>query len=275
MQIITIYQGASGGGKDLAEMLSQSLGYRCFGRDALVQASLRYGISEAKLTEILQRAPSWWTGFSRNLERYRIAMRAAFCELAAQESTVYHGHIGHELVPKFQHVIKVLLTAPMEMRIRQVRVRRRLDDQWAGRYVEEIDRARSRRLQELFKTDWQDPTRYDLVVNLGYMDLVTAKNLILDVAKAPDYQMTCESEQKFENFALLSRVRATLAFTTDLYAASLRIRADQGRIFASGTIPHWLSETDLTNHIRSVRGVKDVKAEFAIRYTDAANSRFL
>jgi Cytidylate kinase-like family len=275
MQIITIYQGASGGGKDLAEMLSQCLHYRSIGREALVQASLRYGVSQAKLTGILQRTPGWWTVFSRNLERYRIAMRAAFCELAAHESIVYHGHLGHELVPKFQHVIKVLLTAPMEMRIRQVRARQRLNEESAGHYVEEIDKARTRRLQELFKKDWQDPTRYDLVVNLGYMDLVTAKNLIVDAAKAPDYQMTSESEQDFENFALVSRVRATLALTTDLYAASLRIRADQGRIFVSGAIPHWISETDLTNQIRGVRGVKDIKAEFAIRYTDAANSRFL
>ena len=275
MQIITIYQGASGGGKDLAEMLSQSLRYRCFGREALVQASLQYGISEAKLSEVLQRTPGWWSGFSRNLERYRIAMRAAFCELAADQSFVYHGHLGHELVPKFQHVIKVLLTAPKAMRVRQVRARQRLDEKSAGRYVEEIDKARTRRLQELFKRDWQDATRYDLVVNLGYVDLVTAKHLILEVAKAPDYQMTCESEQEFDNFALVSRVRATLAFTTDLYAGSLRIRADQGRIFISGIIPHWINETDLINQIRSVSGVRDVKAEFAIRYTDAANNRFL
>lgn len=275
MQIITIYQGASGSGEELAGTLAESLGYRCVSRELLLEASLRYGIPQAKLAEILDREPNWWTSFTRNVERYRIALQAAFCEVARDQGIVYHGHIGHELVPKFQHVIKILLTAPMEMRIKQVRVRQKLNERSARRYVEEIDKARTRRLQELFKTDWQDASRYDLVVNLGYMSLATAKHLILETAQAPDYQMTSESKQEFKNFALVSRVRATLAFTTGLSPASLRIRADQGEIIVSGTIPHWVSETDITGQIRSVRGVKDVKAEFAIRYTDAANSRFL
>ena len=275
MQIITIYQGASGSGEELADTLSESLGYRCISREVLLEASLRYGIPQAKLTEILDREPNWWTSFTRNLERYRIALQAAFCELARDHGIVYHGHIGHELVPKFQHVIKILLTAPMEMRIKQVRVRQKLNEKSARRYVEEIDKARTRRLQELFKTDWRDPSRYDLIVNLGYMTLATAKHLIFETAQAPNYQMTSASKQEFKNFALVSRVRATLAFTTGLSPASLHIHADPGEIFVSGTIPHWINETDIIDEIRSIRGVKGVRAEFAIRYTDAANSRFL
>ena len=52
MPIITIYQGASGEGQELAETVAEALGYRCVGREVLVEASRRYGIPEAKLNEI-------------------------------------------------------------------------------------------------------------------------------------------------------------------------------------------------------------------------------
>ena len=52
MPIITIYQGASGEGQELAETVAQALGYRCAGREVLVEASRRYRIPEAKLAAL-------------------------------------------------------------------------------------------------------------------------------------------------------------------------------------------------------------------------------
>jgi cytidylate kinase len=118
-----------------------------------VEASLRYGIPEAKLNEIVEKGSGWWSRFLQNLQPYRIALQAAFCEIAEGNSIVYHGHIGHELVLKFQHVLKILLTAPMAMRIEQVRARYQLNETAARRYVEEVDKARTRRLMALFGTE--------------------------------------------------------------------------------------------------------------------------
>lgn len=165
MSIITIYQGASSSGEELAEAVAQALGYSCISREVLLEASLRYGIPQAKLDEITEKEPNWWDRFMRDLKPYRLALQAAFCELAeGHNGIVYHGHLGHELLPHFKHVIKVLLTAPMEMRIEQVRARFDLNDTAARRHVDEVEKARTRRLMALFGTDWRDSSRYDLVV---------------------------------------------------------------------------------------------------------------
>lgn len=261
MQIITIYQGASGSGEELANAVAQSLGYGCIGREVLVEASLQYGIPEAKLTEIVEREPKWWATFTRNLDPYRIALQAAFCELAANRGIVYHGHLGHELVPKFQHVLKVLLTAPKELRMKQVQARHKLDDLAARRYVEEVDKARTHRLEAMFGTDWRDPSRYDLVGNLGYMSLETARRLIVETAHSPDYQMNAVSKQAFEDFALASRVQAALVHAKDLSQARIDTKANQGEILLSGTIPDWVSEEDIVAQVRKIPGVRAVRAD--------------
>lgn len=98
MPIITIYQGASGGGQELAEAVAASLNYRCVGREVLVDASRRYGIPEAKLNEIVERGPAWWERLLQDLRPYRIAFQAALCESAHDGKIVYHGHLGHELL---------------------------------------------------------------------------------------------------------------------------------------------------------------------------------
>ena len=121
MPIITICQGASGSGQELAEAVAKEMGYRCISREVLVEASRKYGIPQAKLKEIIEKGQPWLERILENLVPYRIALQAAFCVLVQGKNIVYHGHIGHELIPNIKHVLKVLLTAPQEMRIEQIR----------------------------------------------------------------------------------------------------------------------------------------------------------
>ncbi len=262
MAIITIYQGASAGSEELAGAVAQSLGYGCISREVLVEASRRYGIPEAKLNEVTEKEPNWWQRFMGDLTPYRIALQAAFCEIAESNGgIVYHGHLGHELMPHFKHVVKVLLTAPVELRIQQVKDRHKLNETAARRYVEEVDKARTRRLMALFGTDWRDPARFDLVVNLGRMSLTAAKHLICEAVHLPDYQMNPASKQAFEDFALESRVKAVLALSSDMPKSRLDIKASEGKIAVSGSIPNWLSEDQVIAKIKQVPGVNEVEAD--------------
>jgi cytidylate kinase len=261
MAIITIYQGASGSGEELAEAVAQALGYGCVSREVLIQASLRYGIPEVRLNEIAEKELHWWNRFLQNLDPYRLALQAAFCELAESNAIVYHGHLGHELLPDVRHVLKVLLTAPIEMRVQQVQARQKLSAAAARRYVEEMDKARSRRLMTLFGVDWRDPSRYDLVVNLGRMSIAGAKRLILETVQLPDYQMTPASKQTFLDFALAACVRAALVLSPELSGALLDVKASDGDIAVSGILPSWFSEDNVIAKIKQVPGVKSVKAD--------------
>jgi len=228
----------------------------------LIQASLRYGIPEAKLNEITERETHWWQRFLHDLKPYRLALQAAFCEIAENSSgIVYHGHLGHELLPHLQHVIKILLTAPLAIRVEQVRQRQNLSEAAARAYIDEVDKARTRRLKALFNTDWRDPSRYDLVVNLGRMSVDSAKHLIVETTRLADYQSTANSKQEFTDFSLASRVRADLALSQHLAGAMIDVEAKNGRVSVSGIVPRWIDEQSIVDRIKQVHGVKDVKSD--------------
>lgn len=261
MPVITIYQGASGSGQELAKAVAGVLGYRCVGRTELLEASRRYGISEAKLSEIMEKGPHWWERLLENMRPYCIALQGAFCEIAADGKIVYHGHLGHELLPGIRHVLRVLLMAPLEARINQVKSRENLSDGEARRYVEETDKARSRRLLSMFGADWRDPARYDLVLNLGQMNVESAKRLIVEAAKLEDYQPTASSERQFQNLSLSSRVHAVLVTSREFRGSIFDVRAENGHVHISGNLQFWVSEAEVTRAVERVPGVSKVTTD--------------
>jgi hypothetical protein len=244
------------------------LGYRCVGRTELVEATRRYGIPEAMLSEIMEKGPHWWERLLQNMRPYRIALQAAFCEIASDGKVVYHGHLGHELLPGIRHVLKVLLTAPIEVRIKQVASREGFSEEQARRYIEEIDRARSRRLMSMFGTDWRDPNRYDVVLNLGGMSLESAKRLILEAAKLKEYQITASSEQHFRDLSLGFRVQAELIAAPDLRVSGFEVRARSGHVHISGVLQFWISEAEIVRVVEKVPGVTEVTTDLVLLPSD-------
>ena len=212
------------------------------GREVLVEASRRYRIPEAKLSKIVEKGPHWWERLLEDVRPYRIALQAALCELARDSKLVYHGHLGHELLPGISHVLKVLLSAPIEYRVKQVRARQGLTDASARKYIDEVDKARNRRLMEMFGSDWRDPNRYDLVLNMGKMNREGAKQVIVDAAKLELYQPTAASIQAFNDLAIAARVHATLLASPHLQGSSLEVRAEAGHVHVKGRIDHGLED---------------------------------
>ena len=262
MPIITIYHGASGNGQELAEAVAAALEYRCWGRAELVEAARRYGIIELKLSELLRNATQQWEPLSPDFGRYRVALQAALCEAVLGGTLVYHGHSGQEILQGIRHVVKILLTAPMDYRIEQVKARQNVTEEEARRYIEITDEARSRRLMAMFGADWRDPLRYDLVLNLGQMSLESAKRIIVEVAQFEEYQPTAISEQKFEDLSLAARVNASLASSPECSGWVFNVRAESGHVHISAINQTGAPQTQVVKVAERVPGVKQVTADF-------------
>ena len=262
MSVITITRGAFSGGPELAERVASQLGYRCVSREVLLQASERYGIPEAKFTEILDTAPHWWERWQEGLRLYRIVLQAAMCEVAHGGDLVYHGHAGHELFPGIRHVLKVYLTAPVSYRVEQVRARQGMSESAALHYIEQVDKARTRRLQAIFGGDWRDPSRYDVVLNVAYMSLDAAGHLIVEAARCRDYQPTPESEQAFQDLTISARVQAALIVSPKTRNLMINVSVERGRVRLSGILAHLDLEPEIIRIAEGIPGVTKVEAEF-------------
>ena len=163
-----------------------------------------YGISEAKLNDVLEKDAYWWERWLQDMRPYRTALQAAMCEIAQEGNFVYHGHIGHELLPDICHVLKVMLTAPLEFRISEIQSQHGLDE--AGRTGLHRPRGCSRysEVVALFGTDWRDITRYDLALNVAQLGIEDVTRVIVEAARLERFQPSAASKQDFKNFTLVS-----------------------------------------------------------------------
>jgi cytidylate kinase len=264
MPIVTIYRGAFTAGEEIAKGVAQALGYRCVSREVLIEASRSCGISEVKLNEVLEKDPHWWERWLQNMRPYRVALQAAMCEVAQGGNIVYHGHIGHELLPGIRHVLKVLLTAPLEFRIKQVQSQQGLNEAKARRYIDHVDEARTRRLVALFGTDWRDITRYDLALNLAQMGIEGVTRLIVEAARLERYQPTAASEQDFMNLAIASQVQAALVMSPTFRNLGITVKVAKGEVHVSGFFAHAVPEEEIVLLVKSVPGVTRVVTDFTV-----------
>ena len=104
----------------------------------------------------------------------------------------------------------------------------------------------------MFGTDWRDPNRYDLPLNMGKMRRDGAKHLIVEAAKLEDFQLTPTSDQAFKDFALASRVQASLFAARNVRGSGVEVRAEGGHIHLNGRVDQG-SEEEVVKLVKEYR----------------------
>jgi cytidylate kinase len=265
MSIITISHEAFGAGRAVAQRVAEILGYRCLSREVLRKANERYGIGERKLIEVLEEQPhQWWAEWLESRGAYTVALRAALCELAQEGNIVYHGRAGQEFLTGIRHVLNVLVHTPAQSRISEIMARKGLAHDTAKNYLEELDRIRARRMRELFKVDWRDPTRYDLMINTARTPLETAARTIAELSQRAEYQPTAESVQAMNDVTITARVEAVLAASLGLDISNLEVETCRGEVRIGGIISAEAVKEIAVELIRSLPGVSHVKSDFLV-----------
>lgn len=264
MAIITISHSAYGGGREVAERVASVLDHPCISRELLIEASKLYGIPEAKFSEVLESDPHWWQRWRESLRLYRIALQAAVCEMAQNGKLVYHGRAGQEFFLECNHVLKVLLIAPMEYRIEQVKISRGLAEKDAREYLEHLDRARARRFRAIFGADQRDPSRYDLVLNISRMNPETAAGLVVDAVQKEDFQLHPDAMQAFRDFTITARVRAALAVSPRTRALDIGVQTSEGAVRLYGLLFRRELEEEIVSIVAGISGVGKVVPDFIV-----------
>jgi cytidylate kinase len=266
MPIITISRGSMSGGRALAECVSSALGAACVGREIVVAAAHKIGISDEVLGRKLDSSPGLWDRLTQERRTYVVAVQAALAERAVDGNLVYHGHAGHLLLRGLPAVLRVRLIAPMAMRVHAVMERDRLRPEAAEEYIRQVDEDRVRWTKFIYGVDLRDPQLYDLVLSLEVMSLRSACALVVEAAGRPEYTVTDEIRGQLANFALASRVKLALAIHPACRGLALEVEAEGGLVTVTGDAPQAVMLThtsvrvgqEIERAARAVEGVTEV-----------------
>lgn len=264
MAIITISRGTFSGGQSLAECIAQKLGYRCLGREVLVEAAKRYGVPYDKLAEALTKKPGILEYLTKERKHYLTCIRAALCKEAKDDNLVYHGHAGHLLLRGVPDVLRVRVVANMEFRIRALTDHHNVSKEQAVQYIKKMDEERIRWTRFLYHEDWQDPALYDVVINLDSMNISGACETVCHLVDMEQFKTTSLWRKAMDDAVLSSHLMALLA-TNKSISGEVEIKADGGVVTISGTVES-LSDADRVRMVvRNEPGVREIDSQMRVR----------
>jgi len=210
MAIITISRGSYSHGKEVAEKVARKLGYQCYAREVVLEASREFNIPEIKLVKAVHDAPSILERFSYGKEKFIAYFQSALLKCLMRDNVVYHGLAGHFYVKGVSHVLKVRIIADMKDRVQIVMDREKIPYESALALIKKDDQARRKWSQNLYGIDTTDPILYDLVIRVRKMTVDDAVDVICHAAGLDTFKTTFESQKAMEDLVLASEVKTTL-----------------------------------------------------------------
>jgi cytidylate kinase len=261
MAIIAISRGTFSGGEALAKVVAERLGYRCVSREIILEAAWGYGVPAEEMLTAMEKQPPLWSRMVGKRTTHLLLMRAALCQHASGGNLVYHGHLGHLLLPGIDHVLRVRVIADMEYRLQAAMRQQHLTRPEATAYIDKMDKERRQWTRSLFDVDWDDPALFDLVLSLNRMRLATACEAVVHMAGQPEFTPTAASSKAMWDLALGSRVAAVLATDARTRGVALRVVADDGLVTVAGTTQSTALLEAVPVVVRQVDGVRGIRAE--------------
>jgi len=266
MAIITISRGSYSHGKEIANKLSEKLGYQCVSREALIRASEEFNIPEIKLKRALHDPPSVLERFTYGKERYLAYIRTAILELLVQDNTIYHGLAGHAFVPNVQHKLSIRICAKFEDRLKEEMERMHLDDiEKAKALLRNDDEERRKWGASVVGRDPYDITSYDLVYNVSKLHVDDVVDSIENIIHLPYMKTTKESQQIMEDSLLAAKCKAEIV---NQFPYS-NITADNGHVFVTLQASLTQEDTIITNiheHLNNINHMRSIKISIVPRY---------
>jgi cytidylate kinase len=181
VNVITISRQYGAGAGELAQMLSQRLGYRVIDDELLGMAAERSGMDLAKIERVYEQRPSFQDlrVYRERSEKYITAVNEVLEGLAREGDVIVVGRGANLALLNHRNVFNLRLVADVAIRVRRVMTRESLDEAEARRKISESDYAREAYYRYLYNVMPDDPAIYDMILNTSRVTMEEAAAMVV------------------------------------------------------------------------------------------------
>jgi cytidylate kinase len=266
MSIITISRGTKSSGLELANRLSEKLGYTTLSMEEVIAESARkYNIMNDILLDKLEKTPSLWQKFTNDYARYIIFIQCALLAAIKKDNVIYHGYAGQVLLKGLSHVLKLRIEAPLAYRVNSVKEEFNYNNEKAITYINKVDMRRKKWIKMVYNEDWYNPSLYDLWVNLQNMSMDNICELVSMAVNHKDFKSNQESIRQLDNLSLKCEVQAALATDNTIWnSQQITVNAYDGVVILKGAVKNRELKDLIVDTTLKVKGVKDCKSDISL-----------
>jgi cytidylate kinase len=186
---IAISRSLGSGGKAIASMLGEKLGWPVFGKEILEVMAGDDQLRRRVYDSMDERDMGWLEETLRAMMQpefvkndYFHRLTETILSLARQSHAVFLGRGAHLILPR-RMGLRVGIVAPRDMCVETYARRANLTTDQARTTVEKLERERAEFIQHHFRVDVADPAQHDMIVNRERFTLNQTVELILSARK--------------------------------------------------------------------------------------------
>lgn len=178
MAAITISRQMGSMGRQVAEQVAVSLGYRLLWRELINQAARRAQVPEVALATIDELDLLGLRPSVKDVRAYHAAVRDLMFEMADLGSVVIVGRAGQAILRGVQGVLHVRIFAPFDLRVTRIAEQHNQSAEAAHAQVQASDQSRKRYLRHYYHAGWDDPDLYDVMINTANLGVPAAAGVV-------------------------------------------------------------------------------------------------
>jgi cytidylate kinase len=258
MQIITISRGSEILGGEFARKLAAKLDYLCIGREEILKEAKQRKISLEKLERAVFKPHLFSEQLALELDHYKALAASILCKKALKNNIVYHGRIGHILLPGVDHILKIRIIADIESRIKAVAQKLRLPKAEARKHIEQMDANMKKWVKLYYKVDCDKCSLYDIVINLSHISIDNAATAVCSMAQLPEFKATPAIIKSIQNLRLASEAQLLLAMNNRTRNMNIKIKASDNVLYVTYLAQQVQEAGVITEILAKLKDVREI-----------------
>lgn len=190
--VISIGRQHGSGGREIARLLAQELGIKCYDKEIVDEAAKHSDFSRDLINAYDEKRMSAFMlhagGYGLN-ENFRLNMQVvsaqfdAIREIASKGDCIFVGRCADYILRDRRDLVSVFILGDMDERLKCLERRQGLDVAAARKKIKEVDKDRSSFYKYYSDQTWGDAQNYDLCINSSRLGVEGTVKVIMDYIK--------------------------------------------------------------------------------------------
>jgi len=227
--VITITRGSLSASHKLTERLARELDCQAISREMIIEHGKAYGIEEFMMAakDIMEKKPPHsWDPHADQIHHYLAIFKASLMDFVVAGNIIYHGLQLHFLLNDVPRVLRLKVVAPMEYRVRTLTEESSYSEAEAREHIENVDSQRISWAKFMYGTDFDEPTSYDMTLNMSNLNLDAMTEVVVQVVRRPEFRLDGGAMSRIKEAHLKARVVAHLIRSAATREMELRVECD-------------------------------------------------
>jgi len=265
MAILAITKQFGSGGGEIGSSVASLLGYEYLSLGRVFEEASKAGNEIQKLAEKYdQCVPGLWEKTDWSFLAFTTLCESTILNYALRNNIVAMTRGGNILLRNIPHALRVFMTAPFEARVRRIMDREEVSQEIAAMMAKKADREMAVTVQQVYGTNWKDPTEYDWVIDTNRRNWEEIARSLRDSLLEKEKDFTGEAWSLLCMKALATRVKAKIMLSPGCLVPTLEIEAKGDILVIRGVVRNLDQHRRIEEEVRKMAG--DTTVEFRLIY---------